>query len=105
MHDKQPKEHAKRSWLIALALGCAFLLVFAATIQVAHIHSAAQESHAGCALCATAHVVISPAVPVAAPVFIRQGTTQVVDLQPTFTRRFLDFSLYRRPPPVGIAFS
>jgi hypothetical protein len=29
----------------------------------------------------------------------------VVDLQSAFSHRFLDFSLYTRPPPVEIAFS
>src|ERR1700684_3215600 len=99
MHDMQAKEHARHPWLIALALCCALLLLFGATIQVAHMHTSAEVSHAGCALCATAHVVISPAAPVAAPLAARQTATPVVDLQPAFARGFLDFSLYTRPPP------
>jgi hypothetical protein len=35
----------------------------------------------------------------------RQMAAPVVALQPAFARRFLDFSLYTRPPPVDIAFS
>jgi|ERR1700677_2412757 len=105
MHDKQAREHVRRPWKLALALCCALLLVFGATVQVAHVHAAADVSHAGCALCATAHVVISPAAPVTVLLPVRQMAAPVVDLQPTFTRRFLDFSLYTRPPPVDIAFS
>jgi hypothetical protein len=105
MHHKQAKEHARHPWRLALALCCALLLVFGATIQIAHVHSTEGVSHAGCALCATAHVVISPAAPVAVPLAARQTTAPVVDLQPAFARRFSDFSLYTRPPPVEIAFS
>jgi hypothetical protein len=49
--------------------------------------------------------VISPAAPVAAPLAVRQRVTQVVDLQTALPHRFLDFSLYTRPPPADIAFS
>ena len=105
MHYKQAKEHVRHPWKVVLALCCALLLVFGATVQVAHVHTAADVSHAGCALCVTAHVVISPAAPVTVPLPARQMAAPVVDLQPTFARRFLDFSLYTRPPPVAIAFS
>jgi hypothetical protein len=105
MRYKQANEHGRRPWKIALALCCALLLVFGATVQLAHIHTAAGASHAGCALCATAHVVISPAAPMTVPLPARQMAVPVVDLQPTFARRFLDFSLYTRPPPVELAFS
>jgi len=105
MPYKPAKEHVRRPWKVALALCCALLLVFGATVQIAHIHTAAGASHAGCALCVTAHVVISPAAPVTVPLPARQMAAPVVDLQPTFARRFLDFSLYTRPPPVALAFS
>jgi hypothetical protein len=105
MHYKQAKDHVRRPWKLALTLCCALLLVFGATVQVAHVHTAADVSHAGCALCATAHVVISLAAPVTVPLPVRQMAAPVVDLQPTFARRFLHFSLYTRPPPVDIAFS
>jgi hypothetical protein len=105
MHYKQAKDHVRHPWKLALALCCALLLIFGATVQIAHVHTSADASHAGCALCVTAHVVISPAVPVAVPLPARQMAALVVDLQPTFARRFLDFSLYTRPPPVDIAFS
>src|ERR1700684_2565802 len=105
MHHKQGRDHVRRPWKIALALCCALLLIFGATVQVAHVHTAADVSHAGCALCATAHVVISPAAPVTVPLPVRQMAAPVVDLQSAFSHRFLDFSLYTRPPPVDIAFS
>ena len=52
MHDKQGKEHARHPWRFALALCCALLLVFGATIQVAHVHTAAESiSRRVCSLC------------------------------------------------------
>src|SRR5271170_1971766 len=99
------KEHARHPWRIVLALCCALLLLFGATVQVAHVHTPADVSHSGCALCATAHVVISPAAPVAAPLVARQTATPVLDLQTASAHRLLDFSLYTRPPPVAIAFA
>jgi hypothetical protein len=95
----------RHPWRLALALCCALLLIFGATVQVAHVHSAADVSHSGCALCATAHVVVSSAAPVAVPFAAKQATTPVVDLEPSFARRFLPFSLYTRPPPAAIAFA
>src|ERR1700678_2736662 len=103
MHGKQATEHARRPWRIAVVLCCALLLIFSTTIQLAHIHTPAGVSHAGCALCATAHVVISPTAPATAPFAATPTATQVVDLQPTFAHRSLDFSLYTRPPPVDLA--
>jgi hypothetical protein len=104
MHYKQARDHVRHPWKLALALCCTLLLIFGATVQVAHVHTAAEMSHAGCALCATAHVVVSPEAPMAAPLPVRE-MAPVDDLQPEFARRFLDFSLYTRPPPVDIAFS
>ena len=95
----------RHPWRLALALGCALLLVFGATLQVAHFHTQADVSHSGCALCATAHVVISPAAPLAIPLAARRMSAPIVDQQSAFAHRFLDFSLYTRPPPVAIAFS
>jgi hypothetical protein len=105
MRNQQYKEREQHPWRLAIALCCALLLVFAATIQIAHVHSAEGVSHTRCALCATAHGVISPATPATIPLAAKQATAPVVDLQPAFARRFSDFSLYNRPPPVAIAFS
>jgi hypothetical protein len=105
MHNKQYKERERHPWRLAIALCCAFLLVFAATIQIAHVHSAEGVSNTGCALCATAHAVISPATPATIPLAARQTTAPVVDLQTALAHRFSDFSLYTRPPPIAIAFS
>jgi hypothetical protein len=105
MHNKQCKEPERHSWRLAIALCCALLLVFAATIQIVHVHPVEGVSHNGCAVCSTVHAVISPATPATIPLAARQATAPVVDLQPAFARRFSDFSLYNRPPPVAIAFS
>jgi hypothetical protein len=105
MRDKQAKDHVRHPWKLALALGCALLLIFGATVQIAHVHNAAGVSHSCCTLCATAYVFISPEAPVAVSLAARQTATPVPALQLAFARRFLDFSLYTRPPPVGIALS
>src|SRR5580704_15382818 len=105
MHDKQARDRARHPWRLALALCCALLLLFGATVQVAHVHTPADVSHSGCALCATAHIVISPAAPVAAPLVARQAAAPVLDLQSAFAHRLLNFSLYTRPPPVAIPFA
>jgi hypothetical protein len=105
MNDSRAKESPRHPWRVALGIFCTLLLIFGATIQVAHIHTPAEVSHAGCALCATAHVVISPAVPATAPFPVRPAATQLIEVKPKFTRRALIFSLYTRPPPVAIAFA
>ena len=51
MHDMQGKEHARRPWRLALALCCALLLVFGATIQIAHVHLGGQVYLTPDALC------------------------------------------------------
>jgi hypothetical protein len=105
MLDKQAKDHVRPPWKLALALCCVLLLIFGATVQIAHVHNAAGVSHSCCTLCATAHVFISPEAPAAVSLAARQAAAPVADLQLTFAHRFLDFSLYTRPPPVGIALS
>jgi hypothetical protein len=101
----QSKAHSGRSWRIAVALGCTLLLLFCATIQVAHVHTPADVSHSGCALCASAHVVIAPAAPLTVSIAVPQRAIPLVDRQIKFAHRYVDFSLYTRPPPVAIAFS
>jgi hypothetical protein len=105
MLGKPAKDEMRRPWKVAVTLLCALLLIFGATVQVSHVHSGADVSHAGCTLCATAHVVVSPATPVAAPLVARKAATPVLDLQPSRARNFLPFSLYHRPPPVAFAFA
>jgi hypothetical protein len=101
----QSKADSRRPWRIAIALGCTLLLIFCATVQVAHVHTPADVSHPGCALCASAHVVIAPAAPLTVSVAVPQRTTVLVDRQIKFAHRYVDFSLYTRPPPVAVAFS
>jgi hypothetical protein len=88
-----------------LALFCALLLIFGATVQVAHVHTPADSSHSGCALCATAHVVISLPAPATVCLPATEITTAVLEAEPAFARTLLDFSLSIRPPPVAIAIS
>ena len=105
MRSGFPKGQAGHAWKVALALCCALLLIFGATVQVSHVHSAADASHASCALCATAHAVVSPAAPLAISLAARQTAISVIAKEPALARRFPYFSLYTRPPPAVIVFS
>ena len=105
MHDTHAKNRPRHPWRVALSLFCVLVLMFGATVQLAHIHAPEQVSHAGCALCATAHVVIAPAAPATAPLPVKPVMTRLIEIQAKFPRRTRDFSLFTRPPPVVIAFS
>ncbi len=105
MHNKHGKIHSRHRWALVLAVCCALLLIFGSTVQVVHVHSPEDVSHSGCSLCATAHVTVSPAMPVAIAVPVQEHAVAVFDTEPAFTHSPLDFSLYTRPPPVAIAFS
>src|ERR1700743_1153753 len=101
----QSRDRSRRPWRIAVALGCTLLLLFCSTIQVAHVHTSADVSHTGCALCANAHVVMAPSAPLTVSVAVPRRATPLVARQIKFAHRYVDFSLYTRPPPVAIAFS
>jgi hypothetical protein len=101
----QSRQQSRPLWQIAVALGCTLLLLFCATIQVAHVHTPEDVSHAGCAFCAAAHVIIAPAAPLTVNVAVPQRTTRLADGQITFAHQYVDFSLYTRPPPAEIAIS
>jgi hypothetical protein len=102
MRNKLIGNHVRCPWRVALVLGCALLLIFGSTLQITHTHSAAELSHAGCALCATAHAVISPANPVAVLFTARRTAAPVIDQQTAIAYQLLNFSLYKRPPPVAL---
>jgi hypothetical protein len=102
MRNKETENLVRCPWRFALILGCALLLIFGSTLQITHTHSAAELSHAGCALCATAHAVISPASPLAVLFTARRTSTPVIEEQSKFAHRLFNFSLYKRPPPVAI---
>jgi hypothetical protein len=48
---------------------------------------------------------MAPAAPLTVSVAVPQSATPLVDRQIKFAHRYVDFSLYTRPPPVAIAFS
>src|SRR5580704_15675146 len=102
MRVRQTENLVRCPWKFALILGCALLLIFGSTLQICHTHSAAEVSHAGCALSATAHAVISPARPLAVLLAARRTAAPVIEQQTAFAHRLLSFSLYKRPPPIAI---
>ena len=98
------REHFVRFW-VALGFFCCAFIVFAATVQVGHIHPYGQTVQSDCALCHTAHVVVEPPVPQSLPHTIRIIAAVAMPLEPVRARRFSLFSLFTRPPPVDIAFA
>ena len=90
---------------VLLALCCIALVIFGGVVEVAHGHSNNDISRATCSFCATAHVVTSPAAPIAAPARVKRVTAILVDLPLVGVRHCLVFSLRTRPPPVDPAVS
>jgi hypothetical protein len=96
------RSNANANWKILLGILCIALVVIGGTIHVAHFHAPGAAPDPGCALCATAHVAISPAAPIVLPVRVQLVAAILADLQPARPRRFVVFSLYIRPPPLQI---
>jgi hypothetical protein len=86
-------------WRAAVAVLCAFLVVLAGAVQVAHSHPVATASHADCSLCVAAHIALqAPQSPAqAAPLAVATA----VELTPVQVGRTAvgSFALFTRPPP------
>jgi len=86
-------------WRAAVAVLCAFLVVLAGAVQVAHSHPVATASHADCSLCVAAHIALqAPQTPAqAAP----SAVVTAVEVAPVQVGRTAvrSFALFTRPPP------
>jgi len=92
---------ARSPWRILLVLLCVLLVVTSATVELTHSH--ADGAHAGCALCATAHVVIQTVAIAALLVFF---TFAAAVARPALIARRAGisiFALFTRPPPACFA--
>jgi hypothetical protein len=95
------RAHPRRTWRILLALLCVLLVVVAGTVQVAHSHADGADTHAGCSLCAAAHVTVN-LVQTPAPVPAASIVAVVETLPPAVIPSALcTFALFTRPPPVA----
>jgi hypothetical protein len=89
------------AWRLLLALLCISLVIACGTIQVVHVHSQGDISHADCPLCATAHVGVQVVEPPPAVLHVAPVVSVVEALVlPTPTQDFFTFALFTRPPPV-----
>jgi hypothetical protein len=99
MGEKVRSARAEPPWRILLALLCVLLVIVLGSVQVAHSHADGNETHADCALCATAHISVHPVhAPAPAPT---TSVVAVVEALPhsTLPRTLSIFALFTRPPP------
>jgi len=101
MRFNRPSAPGRSPWRIILALLCVVLVVASATVELTHSH--ADGEHAGCALCATAHVVVQTA-PIAALLVVFAFASAVVrPASALHGTRPSVFALFTRPPPACLA--
>ncbi len=98
---RHPNTSARKPWRILLALLCVVLVVASATVELTHSH--ADGSHSGCALCATAHVVIQTAPIAALLVFFAPAVAIARTVLLRRRPRATIFALFTRPPPACFA--
>jgi hypothetical protein len=83
---------------ILLGIICALLVVYSATVQVAHTHEAIGASHGDCALCLMVHAGIAPHAPTPAPVLTELADPIEIAVELAPCASFV-CSFYSRPPP------
>lgn len=93
--------HRRCCWRAAVAVLCAFLVVLAGAVQVAHSHVLDTASHADCSLCLAAHIALhAPHTPAqAAP----SAVVTRVEFVPVLVAKTAvsSFALFTRPPPAS----
>ena len=98
MFRSQTKFGARSFRGLLLGVVCALLVVYSATVQVAHTHQAIGASHSECALCLMVHAGIVPHAPAIVPVPIER--VDAVEIPANLApRTSFVFSFYSRPPP------
>lgn len=89
------------AWLGAL---CIVLLLFSATVQVAHAHTDGRV-HSDCALCHVAQKPVQSSGSQTLLHVVRPVALVVTAPQPLAGKRLFAFCLWNRPPPAGPVFS
>ncbi|MGA7241937.1 MAG: hypothetical protein WBX19_02090 [Terracidiphilus sp.] len=95
---RQTPSRSRNPRSLLLGIICALLVVYTATVQVAHHHDAMGASHADCALCLVAHTGIVLHAPVVVPAPTEHADDIEVPAKPAPLKSFV-FSFYSRPPP------
>src|SRR5580704_4240768 len=82
----------------------ALLLLFGTTVEVAHAH-ADGAGHSSCALCQTAHGVVSPSAPPCIQQVFIVATRIEAPFERPYREHIFSFSTSNRPPPAAPAFA
>lgn len=82
----------------ALAVLCAFMVLFAATLRLAHTHTAAEQESGRCQICSSIHTA-APTVAAAVPVTLHAAPEPVVTLAPKNPDTTRITNLSDRAPP------
>lgn len=84
---------------IVLALICAFMVLFAATLRVAHSHSATEQESGHCEVCIAIHTAM-PAATAPVHVVLHAAAETLVTPAPQAPEKVRVVTLSDRAPPV-----
>src|SRR5690348_8534734 len=90
--------HERRVLLRSLAILCACMVLFAATLRLAHTHSAAEQESGHCPICSSIHTA-APTVATPVPVTLHAAPEPVVATAPKNPARVRVAILSDRAPP------
>jgi hypothetical protein len=82
----------------AIALVCAFMVLFAATLRVAHTHSAAEQESGHCQICMAIHTAM-PAAAAPVHIILHAAPETVVAPTPEVPAKARVATLSDRAPP------
>ena len=97
----QPRQVRRRSLTTVLALFCACMVLFAATLRVAHSHTAAEQESGHCPICVAIHTGI-PAASAPVQICLHAAPEPVVTPTPQAPARVRVRTLTDRAPPANV---
>ena len=89
---------ARRRAGALVALVCAFMVLFAATLRVAHAHTAAEQESGHCQICIAIHTAM-PAATAPVHIILHAAPEQIVAPAPRSTEKVRVTILSDRAPP------
>lgn len=105
-HSGEPQAAAtnreRRLLLRSLAILCACMVLFAATLRLAHNHTAAEQESGRCQICSSIHTA-APTAAVPVQIVLHAAPERVVTSTPTNPIRVRVTTLSDRAPPAGLA--
>lgn len=88
----------RRVLLRSLAVLCACMVLFAATLRLAHTHTAAEQESGHCQICSSIHTA-APTVAVPVPITLHAAPEPVITPAPKNPARVRITTLSDRAPP------